>query len=134
EYPFLIEESGISVLPITSLGLDHPASNERISSGVARLDTMLGGQGFYRGSSILVSGTAGVGKTSLAAHMVDAACRRGETCLYFAFEESQDQVVRNMRSLGMHLAPWLEQKKLHFFAARPTFFGLEMHLALMHKH
>ncbi len=133
EYPFLIDESGFSVLPITSLGLDHVASTERVSSGIARLDTMLGGQGFYRGSSILVSGTAGVGKTSLAAHFVNAACQRGDTCLYFAFEESPSQIVRNMRSLGIDLEPWITQKNLHLFAARPTLFGLEMHLALMHK-
>jgi circadian clock protein KaiC len=133
EYPFLIDENGFSVLPITSAGLDHAASNERISSGVTRLDTMLGGEGFYRGSSILVSGTAGVGKTSLALHVVNAACQRGETCLYFAFEESPEQIVRNIRSLGIDLKPWLEQNNLHIFAARPTLFGLEMHLALMHK-
>src|SRR3954465_9753127 len=95
EYPFLIDESGIDVLPVTSLRLDHESSNERISSGVSRLDTMLSGKGFYRGTTILVSGTAGTGKTSLAASFADAACRRGERCFYFAFEESQSQAVRN---------------------------------------
>lgn len=133
EYPFLIDEKGISVLPITSLSLQHQVSTERISSGIARLDHMLGGQGYYRGTSVLVSGTAGTGKTSLAAHFVDAACRRGETCLYFAFEESQGQVIRNMRSIGLDLEPWIQQGLLHFHASRPTFSGLEMHLATMHK-
>ena len=133
EYPFLIDEQGISVLPVTSLGLRHEVSNERISTGVARLDSMFGGQGYYRGTSVLVSGTAGSGKTSLAAHFVDAACRRGETCLYFAFEESESQLVRNMRSIGIDLAPWIKQGLLHFHAARPTLSGLEMHLTTMHK-
>ena len=119
EYPFLIDEQGISVLPVTSLGLKHEVSSERISTGVARLDAMFGGQGYYRGSSVLVSGTAGSGKTSLAAHFVDAACRRGETCLYFAFEESESQLVRNMRSIGIDLAPWIKQGLLHFHAAGP---------------
>ena len=133
EYPFLIDEQGISVLPVTSLGLRHDVSSERISTGILRLDAMFGGQGYYRGSSILVSGTAGSGKTSLGAHFVDAACRRGETCLYFAFEESEHQLVRNMRSIGIDLAPWIKQKLLHFHAARPTLSGLEMHLTTMHK-
>ena len=132
EYPFLIDENGISVLPITSLGLAHSVSSERISSGVPRLDTMLGG-GYYRGSSILVSGTAGTGKTSLAAHVADAACRRGERCLYFAFEESGPQIIRNMRSIGLELQQWLDQDLLRFHAARPSQHGLEMHLAVMHK-
>jgi circadian clock protein KaiC len=133
EYPFLIGEKGISVLPITSLGLQHEVSSERVSTGIARLDNMLGGQGYYRGSSVLVSGTAGSGKTSVAAHFVDAACRSGETSLYFAFEESQGQLLRNMRSIGIDLAPWIKQGLLHFHAARPTLSGLEMHLATMHK-
>jgi len=133
EYPFIIDETGISVVPITSLGLTHKASRERISTGVQRLDTMLGGQGYYRGSSILVSGTAGTGKTSLAAHLVNAACARGERCLYFAFEESQDQMVRNMRSIGIDLAPWIEKGLLRFQASRPSLLGLESHLVTMHK-
>ena len=112
EYPFLIDERGFLVLPITSLGLQHPASTERISTGIARLDTMLGGRGYFRGSTVLVSGTAGTGKTSLAAHFVDAACRRGERCLYFAFEESLHQITRNMRSIGLNLQPWLRQRAL----------------------
>ncbi|MFL5240808.1 MAG: circadian clock protein KaiC [Gemmataceae bacterium] len=133
EYPFLIDEDGFSVLPITSLGLQHEASNERISTGVARLDTMLGGEGVYRGSSVLISGTAGIGKTSLAAHFADASCRRGERCLYFAFEESQSQFARNMRSIGLDMESWLKKGLLRFKASRPTLSGLEMHLASMHK-
>jgi len=133
EYPFLIDEDGISVLPITSVGLQHKASSDRVSSGVARLDTMLGGKGYFRGTSILVSGTAGTGKSSLAAHLIDAACRRGERCLYFATEESPDLVVRNMRSIGIDLAPWVKKGLLRFDATRPTFHGLEMHLLRMHK-
>jgi circadian clock protein KaiC len=133
EYPFLIDEDGISVLPITSLGLQHPVSNAHISTGVARLDTMLSGNGYYRGSSVLVSGTAGTGKTSLAAHFIDAACRRGERALYFAFEESPNQIMRNMRSIGIDLAPWVKKGLLQFQANRPSFSGLEMHLTTMHK-
>jgi circadian clock protein KaiC len=133
EYPFLIDEQGISVLPISSLGLDHAAPAERISSGITRLDGMLGGKGFYRGSSILVSGTSGTGKTSVAAHFVDAACRRGERCLYFAFEESPQQIVRNMRSIGIDLEPWVRKGLLQFHAARPTYGGIEQHLLLTHK-
>ena len=133
EYPFLIDEQGISVLPISSLGLDHAAPADRVSSGIARLDVMLGGKGFYRGSSILASGTAGTGKTSIAAHFVDAACRRGERCLYFAFEESPRQVVRNMRSIGIDLEPWVRKGLLQFQAARPTYGGIEQALLLTHK-
>ena len=133
ECPFLIDENGISVLPVTSLGLRHTASTERISSGVARLDAMLGGGGYYRGTSVLVSGTAGTGKTSLSAHFVDAACRRDERVLYMAFEESQGQFVRNMRSLGLDLEPHVQRGLLRFEASRPTLYGLEMHLATMHK-
>lgn len=133
EYPFLIDEQGFSVLPITSLGLDHQVSSDRISTGIPRLDAMMGGKGFYCGSSILVSGTAGTGKSSLAAAFVDAACRRGERVLYFAFEESSDQIIRNMRSLGIDLEPWVKKRLLRFVAARPTIFGLEMHLVTIHK-
>ncbi len=108
EYPFLIGERGLSILPITALGLNYPVSTERISTGIPRLDTMLGGQGYFRGSSILVSGTPGTGKTSLAAYFADAACRRGERCLYLAFEESANQIVRNMSSIGLDLEPWVK--------------------------
>ena len=133
ECPFLIDDNGISVLPITSLDLRHPVSTERISSGVARLDAMLGGGGYYRGTSVLVSGTAGTGKTSVAAQFVDAACRRDERVLYMAFEESEGQFIRNMRSIGFDLEPWVQRGLLRFEAARPTLYGLEMHLATMHK-
>ena len=133
EYPFLINERGFLVLPITSLGLQHPASTERISTGIARLDTMLSGRGYFRGSTVLVSGTAGTGKTSLAARFADAACRRGERCLYFAFEESMHQITRNMRSIGLNLRPWLDKGRLQFHAWRPTLFGLEQHLATMDR-
>jgi len=132
EYPFLIGAHGISVLPITSLGLEHKASTQRISSGVARLDGMLGGKGYYRGSSILVSGTAGTGKTSLAAAFTDAAARRGECVLYLAFEESESQLIRNMRSIGVDLEPWVKKGLLQFHAARPTAQGLELHLLAIH--
>ena len=133
EYPFLIDEGGFSVLPVTSLGLQHAVSEERISSGVPRLDTMLGGEGFYRGTTILVSGTAGTGKTSLAAHFVDAACRRGERSLYFSFEESPGQLIRNMRSIGLNLEQWSKKNLLQFHSSRATLYGLEMHLAIIHK-
>lgn len=133
EYPFLIGRNGISVLPITSLGLAHKATSERISTGVRELDEMMGGKGFYRGSSILLSGTAGTGKTSLTATFVDAACRRGERCLYFAFEESPSQLLRNMLSIGLDLAPPLKKGLLQFHATRPTLYGLEMHLVTMHE-
>ena len=133
EYPFLIDENGFSVLPITSLALTHKAPTQRVSTGIPRLDTMLAGNGFYRGSSILVSGTAGTGKSTIAAHFVDAACQRGERALFFAFEESQDQIIRNMRSIGIDLEPYVKQGLLKFHNARPSNFGLEVHLALIHK-
>jgi circadian clock protein KaiC len=133
EYPYLIDETGFSILPVTTLGLDYAVSSERVSTGIPRLDGMLGGQGYYRGSSVLVSGTAGTGKTSLAAYFADAACRRGERCLFLAFEESQDQIIRNMRSIGLNLEPWIEKGFLNFHAARPTLYGLEMHLTTIHK-
>jgi circadian clock protein KaiC len=128
EYPFLIGEDGISVLPITSLTLDHPVSSERISSGIPTLDKMLEGKGFFRGSSVLVSGTAGTGKTSIAASFAHGICQRGERCLFFAFEESPAQIIRNMRSIGMDLQTYLDQGLLQFHASRPTLNGLEMHL------
>lgn len=128
EYPFLIDEDGFSVLPVTSLGLNHISSNERISSGIPRLDTMLSDKGYFRGSTILVSGTAGTGKTSIAAQFVEAACKRGERVLYFAFEESPSQFMRNMSSIGIKLESWEKKGLLHFHATRPTLFGLEHHL------
>jgi circadian clock protein KaiC len=133
EYPFLIDDQGVSVMPVTSAGLDHVVSDERVSSGIPGLDEMMGGLGFYRGTSILVSGMAGAGKTSTATHFADAACRRGERCLYFAFEESPAQIVRNMGSIGLGLGQWVERGLLRFSASRPSLFGLEMHLARMHR-
>ena len=133
EYPFLLDEAGISVVPITALGLTHFASTERVSSGVNTLDTMLAGHGFFRGSSILITGTAGTGKSSFAAAFCDAACERGERALYFAFEESPSQILRNMGSIGINLNRWIKKDLLHILAARPTSTGLEGHLALMYK-
>jgi circadian clock protein KaiC len=133
EYPFIIDEDGFSVLPVTSLGLQHTVSSERISTGIASLDAMLGGKGFYRGSTVLVSGTAGTGKTSLSAYVVDAACRRGERCLYLSFEESPGQLIRNMKSIGLNLEKWIDKGLMKFHSSRPTFYGLEMHLATIHR-
>ena len=133
EYPFLIDEDGISIVPVTSLGLGHNVSMDRISSGISRLDTMLGGKGFFRGSTVLISGTAGTGKSSICAHFVDAACRRGERALYFSFEESPSQIIRNMRSIGIDLEQWVKKGLLCFQATRPAFAGLEMQLTMMHK-
>jgi len=132
EYPFLIGKNGISVLPITSLALNHRVSSERISTGIKEIDNMLDGKGFYRGSSVLLSGTAGTGKSSLSAAFVDAACSRGERCLYFAFEESTSQILRNMRSIGIDLASHVKKGLLQFHVARPTLYGLEMHLVTMY--
>lgn len=134
EYPFLIDDDGISILPITSLSLQHMVSNERVSSGITRLDAMLGnGEGFYRGSSVLISGTAGTGKSSISAQFADAACRRGERVIYFSFEESPAQITRNMRSIGIDLQPHIDSGMLKFSSNRPTFSGLETHLTTMHK-
>lgn len=131
EYPFLIDSDGFSVLPVSALGLNHKVYDERISSGVDDLDEMLSGRGFHRGSSILISGVAGSGKSTLAASFVDAACRNGEKAAYFSFEESADQTVRNMRSVGIDLKDYIDGGRLNYFAARPTFYSLEMHLAVM---
>ena len=132
EYPFLIGARGISVLPITSLTLSHVASRERISTGIAGLDQMLGGRGAYRGSSILVSGAPGTGKSSVAASFVDAACQRGERALLFAYEESQSQLLRNMRSIGIDLQHWVAKGLLKIESTRPTLHGLEQHLVHMY--
>ncbi|MCD0423926.1 circadian clock protein KaiC [Rubrivivax sp. JA1024] len=131
EYPFLIDEDGFSVLPVSSLGLSHKVYQDRISTGVDDLDAMLSGGGFFRGTSVLISGVAGSGKSSLACMMVDAACRRGGKALYLSFEESEAQTVRNMRSVGTDLERWLTSSQLRYIAARPTFYSLEMHLAVM---
>src|SRR5579864_1429022 len=133
EYPYMIDDDGVSVLPITSLALAHKASSARVSTGVTGLDAMLGGKGFFRGSSVLVSGTAGTGKSSIGAKFASAACARGETCLYFAFEESPSQIIRNMRSVGIDLETWRQKRLLYFHAVRPTSTGLEGHLAGMQK-
>jgi circadian clock protein KaiC len=133
EYPFLIDEHGITVLPITSIDLNYKASSETISTGVAKLDAMLGLGGYFRGSSVLVSGTSGTGKSILAAHFANATCRRGERCAYFAFEEAPDQIIRNMRSVGIDLDAWRTAGVLHFRAFRPSTFGLEVHLSMMLK-
>jgi circadian clock protein KaiC len=132
EYPFLIDNEGISVIPITSLGLTHTASTERLSSGIPSLDAMLGGKGFFRGSSILITGTAGTGKSSFAAAFASAACARGERALYFAYEESPSQILRNMGSVGINLEKWIKRDMLEIHATRPTASGLESHLALMY--
>jgi len=135
EYPFLIDRDGISVLPITSLELGYVVSNEKISSGIPSLDKMLGdGKGFFRGSSILVTGTAGTGKTSIAASMANAVCNRKEKCIFFSFEEPPGQIVRNMRSIGMNLQKHIDNGLLYFHSSRPTLQGLEMHLVDIHKH
>ncbi|HWQ67842.1 MAG TPA: circadian clock protein KaiC [Methanospirillum sp.] len=131
EYPFLISSSGISVLPITSMSLTHTASTDRISTGIQRLDTMLGVEGFYRGSSILVSGQAGTGKTSIASTFINAACQRNEKCLYLINEESESQLLRNMKSIGIDLEPWVKKGLLKVHAVRPTAYSLEMHLSIM---
>ncbi len=133
EYPFLIDEGGITVVPITSLKLDAPVPRERISTGVPQLDVMFGGKGYYRGSTVLVTGGSGSGKTSLACHFVNAACRRGERCLYLATEESSGQVLRNMRSIGLDLEPWVRRDLLRFNSTRPIAMGLEMYLSGAYK-
>ena len=133
EFPFLIGDDGLSVLPITSLGLNHKVSSERISTGIPRLDAMLGGRGFFRGSSILLTGTPGTGKTSVAAYFAQAAARRGERVLFFSFEESPNQIIRNMHSIGLRLEPLVQRGLLRFHSARPSLYGLEMHLATMFK-
>jgi len=133
EYPFLIDEDGISLQPVTSLSLTHKVSNERLSSGISGLDAMMEGKGYFRGSSILLTGTAGTGKSSFACHFIASACSAGERCLYFAFEESQEQIVRNMRTIGIDLNPFLKNGLLSIQAERPSIFGLEMHLVTMIK-
>jgi circadian clock protein KaiC len=133
EMPFLIDDHGVSVLPITSLGLAHQASTAHLSTGVAGLDAMFRRKGYFRGNSVLVSGTAGTGKSSLASHFAEAACRRGERCLYFALEESPSQLTRNMRSIGIDLEPWVRRNLLRVHAQRPTALGLEAHLVAMHR-
>ena len=133
EYPFLMDEDGISVLPVTSLLLDHEASNEYVPTGIDQLDTMLGGKGFYKGSSVLVTGASGTGKSSIGAQFAANICKKGEKCLIFAFEESPKQIIRNMRSIGIDLKPYVDKGLLKFHATRPTLYGLETHLVNIHK-
>ena len=133
EYPFLIDADGIELLPVTSAGLDHPAPAERLSSGIPGLDEMLGGQGLFLGTTFLISGTAGTGKTSFAAAMAEASCRRDERCLFFAFEESPAQIVRNARSVGIELEPSIGRNLLRIEAARPSFLGVEAHLTRIYR-
>jgi circadian clock protein KaiC len=133
EYPFLIDEDGISVLPVTSLRLEKEVTIGRISSGIPAMDQMLGGKGFFKGSSILVSGTAGTGKTSIAAYFANQACIDGKRCIYFAFEESPRQIIRNMKSISVDLDKHVKKGLLEFQASRPTLFGLEMHLVSIYK-
>jgi circadian clock protein KaiC len=133
EFPFIVGTAGFSVLPLSSLKQDHKASNQRVSTGIPRLDAMLGGEGFFRGTSILLSGCAGAGKSSLAAHFVNAACERGERAFYMASEQSSAEVVRNMRSIGLDLEPWVKQGLLKFYASRPGACGLERHLFALHE-
>jgi circadian clock protein KaiC len=133
EYPFSISETGISVLPMTSFGLQHTTSSELVPSGVARLDSMLGNGGFYRGSTVLVSGAAGTGKSTLAAQFCDATCRRGERAMYFAFEQSEAEIVRNMLCVGIDLRPWVEADLLKFHCFRPALLGLEAELLMLQK-
>jgi circadian clock protein KaiC len=133
EYPFLIDADGISVLPITSAALQHIPSSDTVSTGTPGLDAMLGVGGFYKGSSVLISGVAGTGKSTFAATFVDAACKRGERCLFFAFEESPEQIERNMRSVGLDLSRHVKSGLLRFEATRPSVYGFEMHLARMNR-
>jgi circadian clock protein KaiC len=133
EYPFIIDEQGITVMPITSSGLAHDASIERLSSGIPDLDLMLEGKGYYKGSSVLISGMAGSGKSTVAAHFVDSVCASGQRCVFFAMEESPQQIVRNMRSVGLDLQKWVDKKLLRFSARRPSLYGLETHLAAMYR-
>ena len=133
EYPFLMDEDGISVLPVTSLLLEHEASNEHVTTGIEPLDIMLGGNGFYKGSSVLVTGASGTGKSSIGAQFAENICKKGEKCLIFAFEESPKQIIRNMRSIGIDLQPYVDEGLLKFHATRPTLYGLETHLVTIHK-
>jgi len=133
EYPALIDEQGFSVLPISSVCLDHRVSRERVPTGIPRLDAMLGGLGYFKGSSVLVSGTSGAGKSSVATAFADSICRQGGRCLYWSSEESPDQILRNMGSIGFDLQPHIERGLLSFHSVRPTLYGLENHLVRLHR-
>lgn len=133
EYPTMIDATGLSVLPFSSLGLTYPVSTQRVPTGVPGIDDMLGKKGYFRGTSVLVSGTAGTGKTSLAVAFTRASCARGEKCVYLAFEESPQQILRNMRSIGYDLEPWMRKGLLHIHSVRPSHLGLESHLVTLHS-
>ena len=133
EYPFVIDTDGLSVIPITSAGLDQPGTNKRVSTGIPSLNRMFNGGGYTRGSTVLVSGTAGTGKTSLAAAFVMERCRRGERCLFLSYEESSGQLIQNMSSIGIYFKPWVKKGLLKIVSTRPSFFGLEMHLLDLYK-
>jgi len=133
EYPTLIDETGLLVLPISSLSLTYPVSTERVSTGISEMDSMFGGKGYFRGNSILFSGTAGTGKSSMAVAFADSTCSKGEKCLYFSFEESPEQIFRNMESIGFDIGKWVKKGLLKFHSSRPTLFGLEAHLVSIHK-
>ncbi|MGJ4905317.1 circadian clock protein KaiC [Bradyrhizobium sp. HKCCYLS2058] len=133
EYPFIIDQEGITVMPITSSGLAHDALTDRVSTGIADLDQMLEGQGYYKGSSILISGMAGAGKSTVSAHFANSICKSGQRCIYFAMEESPQQIIRNMKSVGLDLQQWVDRGLLRFSARRPNLYGLETHLAAMHR-
>jgi circadian clock protein KaiC len=133
EYPFLIGDAGFSVVPVSSFDLEHVASDDVVPTGVADLDGMIGKGGFYRGSTTMISGESGTAKTTFASFFADAACRRGERCLYLAFEESESQIVRNMGSVGVKLGRWIKQKKLRIHTSRPTQSGLESHLTELYR-
>ena len=133
EYPFVIDKGGLSVIPITAAGLDQPGTGKRVSTGIPSLDQMFHGGGFIRGSTVLISGTAGTGKTSLAAAFALERCKRGERCLFLSYEESSGQLIQNLSSIGMHLSPWVKKGLLKIVSTRPSFFGLEMHLLDLYK-
>jgi circadian clock protein KaiC len=133
EYPFVIDKSGLSVIPITSAGLDQPGTSERLPTGIPSLNAMFNGGGYTRGSTVLVSGTAGTGKTSLAAAFAVESCKRGERCLFLSYEESPGQLIQNMSSIGFDLAPLVKSGLLMIVSTRPSFFGLEMHLLDLYK-
>ena len=133
EYPFIIDDKGFQLMPITSAALDYVVPKERYSTGIPELDVMLSGQGFYKGSTIMVSGSPGTGKTSIACTFANAVCKKGERCIYFALEESPSQILRNMNSIGLNLEPYIEKGLLQVHSTRPTLYGLETHLSIMQR-
>lgn len=133
EYPFLIDENGVSVMPVTSLRLDYKSSKEIVSTGLPALDKLFSEGGIYRGSSTLITGTAGTAKTILASYFAISSCRRRERVLYFSFEESPDQLLRNMSMIGINMKAQIKSKLLFIHASRPSLRGLEMHLLALNK-